>query len=98
MLADYAGQALRGVKIGTFHRAKGLEFERVYIPRLGGNYPRYPDEDSIVRHGIALYVAMSRARDHLVLTHAYRPSTYIEAIESSCEEFVHIHDVEMAAA
>ena len=62
----------RGVQLLTYHRAKGLEFEAVFLPRLlGGELPfkraprerRHPDEERRL-----LYVGITRARKCLYLS------------------------------
>ncbi len=77
-----------GVRIGTFDRAKGMEFRAVFIPRLGKS--RFPLEESDVTDSESLspvteekrqlnldrlYAAMTRARDLL----------YLIADEDPCE-------------
>jgi superfamily I DNA/RNA helicase len=80
-LEEYSGRAVPGVKVGTYHRAKGLEFKRVYLPELDDGYPRdQSDPDDLVESGSVLYVAMSRAKDHLTLSYAGRPSMFIDAV------------------
>ena len=82
----------QGVRVGTFDRAKGREFEAVLIPRLGQSvFPRPPDASRSSTEGTAeaeveaearqgeldrLYVGMTRARRWLVLV----------ADEPSCRE------------
>ncbi|HWC71635.1 MAG TPA: ATP-dependent DNA helicase UvrD2 [Actinomycetota bacterium] len=61
----------RGVQLMTFHRAKGLEFDAVFLPRLlDGELPYRarrseadPDEERRL-----LYVGITRAREHLFLS------------------------------
>jgi DNA helicase-2/ATP-dependent DNA helicase PcrA len=61
----------RGVNLLTFHRAKGLEFEAVFLPRLldgelpfrSGRAKADPDEERRL-----LYVGITRARRFLFLT------------------------------
>ncbi|HEX6844317.1 MAG TPA: ATP-dependent DNA helicase UvrD2 [Actinomycetota bacterium] len=61
----------RGVQLLTFHRAKGLEFDAVFLPRLidgelpfrSGRAKADPEEERRL-----LYVGLTRARRHLVLT------------------------------
>src|SRR5438132_14352412 len=63
----------RGVNLLTFHRAKGLEFDAVFLPRLvDGELPfragrARADEDEERR---LLYVGITRARRHLCVTWA----------------------------
>jgi DNA helicase-2/ATP-dependent DNA helicase PcrA len=71
-----------GVKVGTYHRAKGLEFKRLFLPYLDDGYPRgdQNDPDELIEAGSLLYVAMSRAKDELHLSYARKPSMLIEAL------------------
>jgi mRNA-degrading endonuclease RelE of RelBE toxin-antitoxin system len=72
-LANYAGSHRDKVAAGTFHRAKGLEFKRVYVAGLaGGRWPLLfsrSDEqgkaEERARQVRAAFVAMTRARDTL---------------------------------
>jgi DNA helicase-2/ATP-dependent DNA helicase PcrA len=68
--------------VGTYHRAKGLEFKRLFLPHLDDGYPRgdQNDPDELVEAGSLLYVAMSRAKDTLHLSYAGRPSMFIDAL------------------
>ncbi|MFL5797463.1 MAG: ATP-dependent helicase [Actinomycetota bacterium] len=61
----------RGVNLLTYHRAKGLEFDAVFLPRLlDGELPfrsgrsRAPEDEE----RRLLYVGITRARRHLVLS------------------------------
>ncbi|MEX2458157.1 MAG: ATP-dependent DNA helicase UvrD2, partial [Actinomycetota bacterium] len=61
----------RGVQLLTYHRAKGLEFDAVFLPRLlDGEIPfrsgrsRAPVEEELR----LLYVGVTRARTHLAMT------------------------------
>lgn len=78
-----------GLRVGTFDRAKGLEFRAVFIPRLGGShFPKdaaeqdgataaeLHEEESRLLQLTRLYVAMTRARDRL----------YLIADEEPCKE------------
>lgn len=68
----------RGVNLLTFHRAKGLEFEAVFLPRLLDNELPFhsqrasadPDEERRL-----LYVGITRARRHLYLSWPREPRT-----------------------
>jgi superfamily I DNA/RNA helicase len=77
-LDRYEGDHAEGVLVGTFNRAKGLEFKEVLIPGLAGaEWPSRwfvpPDLDGdqrVERMALqlrTLFVGMSRARDRLVL-------------------------------
>jgi superfamily I DNA/RNA helicase len=84
-LTAYQGRPIPGVKIGTYARAKGLEFKRVFLPGLGDD--RFPwgdrnDLDSVLLQGSMLYVGMSRARDRLEISYVGRPSAFLLAAES----------------
>jgi superfamily I DNA/RNA helicase len=74
LLKDYAGVPCEAVKVGTFHRAKGLEFARVFIPDRDRfpepQRPREPDDvyrERAERERRLLFVALTRARDGLCL-------------------------------
>ena len=73
-LEDYDGAMSDAVKVGTFRRAKGLEFAHVYLPRLSERpLDRLSDEaDATYRERVELahrrlFVGMTRARDLLWL-------------------------------
>ncbi|WP_420621746.1 3'-5' exonuclease [Candidatus Poriferisodalis sp.] len=87
-LESYDGQSGRGVNVGTHFRSKGLEFKRVLLPGLGADFPSIPsncrDEEEIAEHVAMrmseLYVAMTRARDELVVLHTGRVPTRAIAV------------------
>jgi superfamily I DNA/RNA helicase len=57
-------------------RAKSLEFYRVLIPNVGADVSfgsQTNDEDAYLERIRELYVAMSRARDRLILTGVGEP-------------------------
>lgn len=64
-LADYAGRTLDAVKVGTFKRAKGLEFAVVLLPRFQDHAPRPATDDATALARREHFVAMTRARDTL---------------------------------
>jgi len=71
-LDDYDGRASDAVKVGTFKRAKGLEFKVVFVPQpdaaVPTQGPNEPDDVYAERLELAhreLFVAMTRARDYL---------------------------------
>jgi DNA helicase-2/ATP-dependent DNA helicase PcrA len=80
----------RGVNLLTYHRAKGLEFDAVFLPRLldgelpfrSGRAKADPQEERRL-----LYVGLTRARRYLFLTWAAegrsRPSPFLEEMELS---------------
>jgi superfamily I DNA/RNA helicase len=81
-LRDYSGRPVPGVKVGTYNRAKGLEFKRVYLPGLDSLFP-WGDQsniDNVLQQGGQLYVAMSRARDRLTLSYAGQPSVLLDPV------------------
>jgi hypothetical protein len=77
LLEHYDGRPVDGVKLGSYRRAKGLEFKRVYLPEHDtalSNDPRthatWPSETERERNELfrsQLFVAMTRARDVLWL-------------------------------
>jgi DNA helicase II / ATP-dependent DNA helicase PcrA len=68
----------RGVNLLTFHRAKGLEFDAVFLPRLLDKELPFrsqraaadPDEERRL-----LYVGITRARSHLYISWPNEPRT-----------------------
>jgi DNA helicase-2/ATP-dependent DNA helicase PcrA len=75
-----------GVKLGTYHRSKGLEFERLFLPGLHAGFPFGDrDEDALIVYGSTLYVAMTRARDRLHLSYAGEPSLFLEPVQDFCD-------------
>jgi UvrD/REP helicase N-terminal domain/UvrD-like helicase C-terminal domain len=83
----------RGVRAGTMHRAKGLEFKAVLVAGVGATYLPYPAslrglddpkdrEDAVERERRLLYVSMTRARDELVVSWSGRPSGFLESVRS----------------
>jgi DNA helicase-2/ATP-dependent DNA helicase PcrA len=75
--------AARGVHLLTLHRAKGLEFDAVFLPRLEeGELPvrQARTESALAEERRLLYVGMTRARRHLALTWAGRPSRFLREL------------------
>jgi superfamily I DNA/RNA helicase len=82
LLEHYDGHPVDAVKLGSYHRAKGLEFKRVFLPdhdAPSSKGPRTPPEEAsdtererreLVRS--RLFVAMTRARDVLWLGNVTR--------------------------
>jgi DNA helicase II / ATP-dependent DNA helicase PcrA len=73
----------RGVHLLTLHRAKGLEFDAVFLPRVEerelpsrlARGRRELDEERRL-----FYVGMTRARRHLTITWAGPPSRFLEEL------------------
>jgi DNA helicase-2/ATP-dependent DNA helicase PcrA len=77
---DPGGDAARGVHLLTYHRAKGLEFDAVFLPRLEdrelpSRLARTGEEQAEERR--LLYVGITRARRLLALTWSRRPSPFL---------------------
>jgi DNA helicase-2/ATP-dependent DNA helicase PcrA len=76
---DHGAQG--GVHLLTLHRAKGLEFEAVFLPRVEEKElpckaaVRSPDQVAEERR--LLYVGMTRAKRHLALTWSAKPSRFL---------------------
>lgn len=85
-LSAYEGVHEPFVRVGTFHRAKGLEFKHVVVTGLsaGAWPPRRPGLDDVAqaeargRDLRAAFVAMTRARDRLDVVVAGRPARELE--------------------
>jgi DNA helicase-2/ATP-dependent DNA helicase PcrA len=94
--AEAAG-SVDGVNLLTLHRAKGLEWDAVLLPGLEeGTLPirqATDDDDAIAEERRLLYVGLTRARRHLLLSWAERrtgpgdreslrrPSRFLRAID-----------------
>jgi DNA helicase-2/ATP-dependent DNA helicase PcrA len=70
-----------GVHLQTLHRAKGLEFEAVFLPRL--EEKELPCKQSlrlpaaVAEERRLLYVGLTRAKRHLTATWAGKPSRFL---------------------
>lgn len=75
--ARFGGEgAARGVNLLTYHRAKGLEFDAVFLPRMEeGEMPfkRARTDAAVAEERRLLYVGITRARRHLCITWATGP-------------------------
>lgn len=81
-----------GVRLATFHRLKGLEFRCVLLAGVQEDtMPKIPSEaidedpaareDRILQERCLLYVAISRARDEVVVTGYGVPSPFLGVME-----------------
>lgn len=76
-----------GLFYGTYHAAKGLEFDTVFMPFLSGErWPHPPDveflgrEETETRDARLLYVGITRARSALVLSCTGQPTPLLPTI------------------
>lgn len=84
----------RGVKLMTVHNSKGLEFDYVFVAGLDeGVFPssKSTGESELQEERRLLYVAMTRARKQLLLTHSsgagrseLGPSRFLENLAPEC--------------
>jgi DNA helicase-2/ATP-dependent DNA helicase PcrA len=78
----FGATAGRGVHLLTLHRSKGLEFEAVHLPRLEeGELPiRRARGAEIEEERRLLYVGMTRAKRHLLMTWSGKPSRFLDEL------------------
>ena len=86
---ESGGAAAKGVNLLTLHRAKGLEFEAVFLPRLEekelpSRQARTPAELAEERR--LLYVGMTRAKRVLWLTWSGTPSRFLAELGVSAPQ------------
>jgi DNA helicase-2/ATP-dependent DNA helicase PcrA len=77
---DPGGQSARGVHLMTYHRAKGLEFDAVFLPRL--EEKELPTklartDAEIAEERRLFYVGITRARRHLALSWSRNASPFL---------------------
>ena len=77
-----------GLFYGTYHAAKGLEFDTVFLPFLSDKGWPYPpdvellgEQEAAARNSRLLYVGITRARSTLVLTYSGRVTSLLPEIE-----------------
>ena len=78
----------RGVNLLTMHRAKGLEFDAVFLPRVEeGEIPfrRSKSAGAIAEERRLFYVGITRARTHLAITWVHdgrrKPSIFVTELQ-----------------
>lgn len=82
------------VSFMTVHAAKGLEFDTVFL--VGADDGIFPSGQAIAERGVAeerrlMYVALTRARKRLVVTHARRRRVWGEDMHPVISRFVAPH-------
>jgi DNA helicase-2/ATP-dependent DNA helicase PcrA len=73
----------RGVHLLTYHRAKGLEWEAVFLPRLEEKelpYGKASHGDRLAEERRLFYVGLTRAKRWLTLTWTTKPSRFLEEL------------------
>ncbi len=73
-----------GLWHGTYHSAKGLEFDTVFLPGLSAavvpsqeNIDAYELDNALQSDGKLLYVGVTRARSTLIISHTGQPSSLL---------------------
>lgn len=88
-LEQYEGEHANGVLVGTFRRAKGLEFKEVFVCGLAGaewpsrwfvplDLPREQREERLALQRRTLFVGLTRARDRLALLAGGEPAPLVD--------------------
>src|SRR5205823_8844978 len=80
---DSGGDGARGVHLLTLHRAKGLEFDTVFIPRLQEKElpaKQARTEAELAEERRLLYVGMTRAKRVLWLTWSGKASRFLKEL------------------
>lgn len=72
-----------GINLLTYHRAKGLEWDAVFLPQVEeGTLPirQAKSDDEVAEERRLLYVGITRARTHLALSWSRKPSRFLAEI------------------
>src|SRR5579859_3313446 len=78
-----SGAERRGVHLLTYHAAKGLEFEVVFLPRLEERElpaKQAKTDAQVAEERRLLYVGITRAKRELVVTWVKKPSRFLEEL------------------
>ncbi|MEU3767168.1 3'-5' exonuclease [Amycolatopsis keratiniphila] len=85
-----------GIYAGTYHSAKGLEFDVVFLPFCGAD--RCPDSDAVAAFGYdeaasresrLLYVGVTRARAELVISYTGQLTSLLPPADSGLYQVAH---------
>jgi DNA helicase-2/ATP-dependent DNA helicase PcrA len=84
----FGSESGRGVHLLTYHRAKGLEFEAIFLPRLEER--ELPSKlsktaDALAEERRLLYVGLTRAKRHLAVTWSGKPSRFLAELDLADE-------------
>jgi DNA helicase-2/ATP-dependent DNA helicase PcrA len=82
------GDAAQGVNLLTYHRAKGLEFDAVFLPRLQEKELPAPRAD-VDEERRLLYVGLTRARRELWISWSGKPSRFLKELGSDLARGTH---------
>jgi DNA helicase-2/ATP-dependent DNA helicase PcrA len=90
--ADEQKEKRDAVALMTIHAAKGLEFPRVYL--VGVEEGILPHQRAVVEDGVEeerrlMYVAITRAREHLTVSCTKSRSKYGQRVESQPSRFLY---------
>ncbi len=80
--AESAAQGV-GVNLLTYHRAKGLEWDAVFLPAVDeGMLPirQAKSDEQVAEERRLLYVGITRARTHLAVSWSRKPSRFLAEI------------------